>query len=851
MRKFHSLTRRIEGWGRRYQNLRWFPFSKETETSKNTTGDPILKGDRSNLESTDVPKRVSRCDRCQTSRTRQAQSPVMFVLAVVSLTSVVGHRFYNQPQLAVGTQAPETIRAPGDAKVEDTKTTEANREAARKALFPILKLDTEVSANVDRELEKILSEIEKLRETAGSFPFLDPEIISLPSQRYLRDSEEWEWRTILVALEQETSEQLSVAELSFSQPDVEKKQGASLLTPALQQAVAELQAYRQATSPEEFNDLLIEISRARQGYTQALSLISEVTGDKFGKEYGVTLLDLREETWQETKQGIRSAKARILTQGIPPGLPDYLLQEAISIQLESFVPALTEPLAQDILLKVLSAKANLVEDQEQTKRRAEQAAENADIEFAEVSKGEIIVKLGEEITQEDFVLLDHFGLSRRGINWTGLFGSAVVCGGAVGIFWLVKRRVSPRLRRRDHILLLLMSLTSPLLAVFGVPYNNLPAIGLLVGSFYGSTLGVTLVSLVTGLVGFGSVGVSAIALSWEYLIAGVAGGTLAAVMAARMRSRDELALLGGAVGLTQGGVNLLVNLIISANAGTIWYAILPEAVVFGLSGLAWTVVALGISPYLERLFDLVTPIRLAELSNPNRPLLKRLATEAPGTFQHTMFVASLAEAAARELHCNVELVRAGTLYHDIGKMHDPLAFIENQMGGPNKHDEINDPWLSAEIIKKHVSEGLIMAKKYGLPKAVRDFIPEHQAKLLISYFYFQAKQQASQRKGRPVLECDFRYDGPIPQSKETGIVMLADACEAALRSLTDATPETALNTVSKIFKSRWQDGQLEDSGLKLEELKTIAEVFVRVWQQYNHKRIAYPKAALEPQQASK
>jgi len=110
-----------------------------------------------------------------------------------------------------------------------------------------------------------------------------------------------------------------------------------------------------------------------------------------------------------------------------------------------------------------------------------------------------------------------------------------------------------------------------------------------------------------------------------------------------------------------------------------------------------------------------------------------LATEAPGTFQHTMFVASLAEAAARKLNCNVELIRAGTLYHDVGKMHDPLGFIENQMGGVNKHDEIDDPWISAEIIKRHVSEGLVMARKYGLPKAIRDFIPEHQGTLLIAF----------------------------------------------------------------------------------------------------------------------
>jgi putative nucleotidyltransferase with HDIG domain len=239
-------------------------------------------------------------------------------------------------------------------------------------------------------------------------------------------------------------------------------------------------------------------------------------------------------------------------------------------------------------------------------------------------------------------------------------------------------------------------------------------------------------------------------------------------------------------------------------------------------------------------FDVVTTLRLVELANLNRPLLKRLSAETPGTFQHTLAVANLAEAAARELGCHVELVRTGTLYHDIGKMHDPLSFIENQMGGVNKHDQLNDPWLSARIIKKHVTEGLVMARKARLPKAVQAFIPEHQGAMLIAYFYHQAQQQAADDPSIVLDEQDFRYDGPNPQSRETGIVMLADGCEAALRSLKNATPDIAANMIKKIFRARWQEGALATSGLTREDLDRIAEVFVQVWQQSNHQRIAYP-----------
>jgi hypothetical protein len=405
----------------------------------------------------------------------------------------------------------------------------------------------------------------------------------------------------------------------------------------------------------------------------------------------------------------------------------------------------------------------------------------------------------------------------------------------VGTFWRVERRFNPQIRQRDHLLILLLTLSTPVLVSLGVRYTNLPVVGLLVGSFYGSALGVTVVGLLGGVLSV------SLPITWDYLLAGAAGGIMMSLLAGKMRSREELAFLGVGVGLTQGTVYLIVNLILSAATGSIWYTVLQEAALCGFSGLAWSIVGLGLSPYLEHVFDLVTPIRLAELANPNRPLLKRLAAQAPGTFQHTLFVSTLAEAAARELGCNVELVRAGTLYHDIGKMHDPLGFIENQMGGPNKHDEINDPWKSAEIIKKHVTEGIVMARRCRLPKAIQGFIPEHQGTMLIAYFYHQAQQIAEKDPTKIVREEDFRYDGPIPQSRETGIMMLADSCEAALRSLKDATPEQALSMINKILRARWQDSQLAESGLTREELSRIAEVFVQVWQQYNHQRIAYPK----------
>ncbi|MBP0016303.1 MAG: HDIG domain-containing protein [Cyanobacteria bacterium SBLK] len=807
----------------------------------------------------------------------------MLIFAIASLTTAIGYRFYNQPRLREGTIAPKTIWATRDATVTDKELTEERRKAAQTGLVKVLAIDETTTQQIRGDLNDFLARVEQMRQIAGALPFEDDRVLSLPTQRYLRNSSPEEWQGLADSLKksfqisvfplqpQETEEQNSTSieeqnltpDIGLTDENLAKESLSKIFLEAIavslpldpqflpngtqsdnlayQQALIELTAYGRQEGSQSLGILLDRVYFIRDGYARALKEFANPEGTRSLENYQRTLLDLRDETWERTREGIVTALDRILAQGIPEGLPEGLQKTAVRMQLRSQIPALTTPLATELIAGLL--QPNLVEDTEQTKLLAEQAAEKVDPVVYEVRKGETIVKAGEEIDRRTFVVLDDFKESRRGIDWGGLIITGMMVAGSVAIFILVKRRMGIRLRCRDRILLCLLSVSTPLLIDIG--QNNLAGIGLLTSSFYHPTLAITQVVLLTGLSAFSAVaGGSAAIFPWEILLAGTGGAFLTSIVAGRLRSREELALLSGGVGLIQGTVYLCITLISSATAAAIWSVVLPQAALFGVWGMAWCTVALGISPYLERVFDLVTPIRLAELSNPNRPLLKRLALETPGTFQHTLFVASLAEAAARELHCNVELVRAGTLYHDIGKMHDPLGFIENQMGGPNKHDAINDPWKSAEIIKKHVTEGLVMARKYNLPQAIRNFIPEHQGTILISYFYFQAKQR-SQVEGFDLNDGDFRYDGPVPQSRETGIVMLADACEAALRSLKDATPEMALNTIKKIFRARWQDNQLAESGLKQEELRTIAEVFVRVWQQSNHQRIAYPKGALD------
>lgn len=812
MKTLQSLTHQLDQWRRTNQPIR------------------SLFPSRSSRPPAAVSARSLRLGIDSTLSRRGNRPKFVWMLAVVSLTGTMGQRFYNAPKLDVGKTAPQTIRAPYDASIEDFKTTEEKRKAARTGAVPVLMVNQDVTQQVYEDLERSLRTADDLRQIAGFFPLVPANILSYPTQIALRKCPEWEWRAVLAAVDIDMDvNQSQLGSLS----DADEQLNASTAP-----AVVELRAYHKTASPEQFSILIDTITQARDRYDKALAALSE-TGTR--SLYDLSLLDLSNDVWQKTQTGILQAAERILTQGIPPGLPDSILQEALKIHLRSLVPIEAEPVANQLLLWAL--RPNLTEDTEQTKLFAEQAAQAVKPQMVMVRQGEAIVRAGEVISQADFVLLDYFNLSRRGISLPGVLGFGILITGAVGTFWLVERRFHPKMRQRDHLLLLLLTLSTPVLVSLGVRYTNLAAVGLLVGSFYGSALGITVVGLLSAVLPI------SMKIGWDYLLAGATGGIVVSLLAGRMRSREELAFVGVGVGLTQGTVYLVVNLIFSAAAGSIWYTVLQEAALCGLSGLAWSIVALGLSPYLEHVFDLVTPIRLAELANPNRPLLKRLAAEAPGTFQHTLFVATLAEAAARKLGCNVELVRAGTLYHDIGKMHDSLGFIENQMGGTNKHDEINDPWKSAAIIKKHVTEGEVMARRCRLPKAIQAFIPEHQGTMLIAYFYHQAQQIAEKDPSKIVREEDFRYDGPIPQSRETGVMMLADSCEAALRSLKEATPEQALAMINKILRARWQDNQLVDSGLTREDLTCIAQVFVQVWQQYNHQRIAYPKLVVSSEKS--
>ncbi|HEY6436959.1 MAG TPA: HDIG domain-containing metalloprotein [Ignavibacteriaceae bacterium] len=265
--------------------------------------------------------------------------------------------------------------------------------------------------------------------------------------------------------------------------------------------------------------------------------------------------------------------------------------------------------------------------------------------------------------------------------------------------------------------------------------------------------------------------------------------------------------------------------------------LLIESAFATTNALISPVLTYGLLIFFERSFKVTTDLTLLELSNFDRPLLKELARKAPGTFNHSMTMGTMAEAAAEKIGANPLLARIGAYYHDVGKTISPQNFVENQLNNQNIHENLT-PEESVGMIVQHVNEGISLAKDHNLPQEIIDFIPMHHGKMAMMYFYERAKKLYGDEK---VNIENFRYPGPKPNTKETAIVMLADGCESAVRSIDDPDPTKVENVIDNIFKSRIDDKQLEESPLNFKDIRIMKEEFLNILLGQHHKRIKYPK----------
>lgn len=304
----------------------------------------------------------------------------------------------------------------------------------------------------------------------------------------------------------------------------------------------------------------------------------------------------------------------------------------------------------------------------------------------------------------------------------------------------------------------------------------------------------------------------------------------------RYRTRNAVTVASAAV----AGISVLMGpaAMLIADHEMSWSHVIGGAAL-GVIGAALTAAVASLSiPIYESAFDILTDMKLLELSNADNPLLRDLAIRTPGTSHHSFMVGLLAEAAAKAIGANALLARTGCLYHDVGKLAAPSMYIENQKGGPNPHDKVS-PLESVRIITGHVRRGIEMAVEADLPSQIIDFIPQHHGTRVLAYFYHKAKAQAEAR-GETVNIDDFRYPGPKPQTREAVILMLADGSEASVRSLEEHTPENIRGIVKKIVDTVVADGQLDESSVTMRELTTIRESLINTLTNIYHQRISYP-----------
>ncbi len=589
-----------------------------------------------------------------------------------------------------------------------------------------------------------------------------------------------------------------------------------------------------------------------------LSELQQVSESGSAARVGPVNLTADEQVWLEQRSDqdhlawdnvVRQAAQRMLSQGLVSTLAVDQLLQAASLQLQG--DAVNNPaarsLAAKLLVSSLQGSSNLRTDPNLSKQLIEEQLTKQGIPTIEVRKGDLITRKGEPISPQAYDVLDFFGKVKREpqpLVWLGRFLEALV---ACGVMLLVMRRERPGLEFRHALLALALLLLAQLAKLwFQATVSPLAVLvppTLILTEGLGTSCGLVWMAIT--------------ALIWPLPVNGLGDGrlliavgvaTAGGVIAGRQRSRGQLLQL--AVLLPVGAlVAQWVLLQLQPVTGwRLWGSLNP-----GLDELSTDALLLGLLlmlsllmiPMLEGSFGLLTRARLLELADQERPLLRRLSCEAPGTFEHTLMICGLAEEGARAINADVDLIRTGSLYHDVGKLHAPDWFIENQKDGPNPHDTLNDPEQSAAVLQAHVDEGLKLAKRHRLPRPIADFIPEHQGTLKMGFFLHQARQRDPK-----VEERRFRYHGPSPRSKETGILMLADGCEAALRSLPpDTSDDEAKNTVRRIVESRQQDGQLRKSGLSRSEVELVVQAFVKVWRRMRHRRIPYPIPARPRQSA--
>ncbi len=584
-------------------------------------------------------------------------------------------------------------------------------------------------------------------------------------------------------------------------------------------------------------DSLASTGRQR-GWVLAVPELSDLSAEVID-----SMLDMSEQSWDRVELETLAVIGEVMRQEIREGeisTARRRVPRMVGLDLSDEEAAVATALTQAFVVP------NSFLDPEATSEAQTLAREDVGPVARRFEEGQVIIREGDRVRALDIEALDQFGLRQTRTGWKDVVSSAALAVVSVTLLYLYLARFEPDVVWHGQEPLILALLT--IVFVFGsglmVPSGRVlrylapaPALAMLLTATVGRHAGAAsavFLGAITGIVADGSLYMA---------IYATAGGLIAALALDRVERIGEVFRAGAFVALTHV---CLLGIYYLVQVGTLPSELIASTLAGVMNGGISSSLALGGLFLIGPLFDVVTTMRLIELSRPEHPLLQRMLREAPATYHHSLMVANLAEQAAEGIGANALLTRVGAYYHDVGKMTRPYFFSENQAEGMNPHDRL-DPETSAEVIVGHVTDGLELARRHRLPSRVRAFIPEHHGASRVSFLYHKAVQLAGDEG--LVDEGHFRYPGRKPQSRETALVMLADGSEAAVRSARPESGDEVAEIVNRIIDQRIEDGQLNESDLTLRDIEVIRAVFTSALKGTFHPRIKYPESMEEDDHA--
>ncbi len=730
---------------------------------------------------------------------------LILVVGILILTALLSVRSWYKPSINLGEISPISINVEKDSKVVDYVLTREKREAVRKLVLQNLS-----------GMETLKKDRAATRESINNLEFL----IGLSREAITGK------RLVSHLLNEKVSR--ATQERILHMPDKEYLEFSILLRKNRQRAL-DSYAFKELNKLAgiELDIFISQVAAIREEERHA-----NMERDFLGETFFNTLNRNNPEKIFTTATDVQK---KLLALGIVHGTPRSKIQENIQI----LYPELNN---QELYLvsKLLerSTLSNMRINWKKVDEIETQAMASVPKVVTKVKAGQTLAIKGEKVDAREYYLMKELNLLHPKTDWQQIYHNLYLIAACVLLLSLFFKLTKARkfLVQEVHMFFIVTTgiiAVIDLISLWGtdkLPLSPLASITIILTVFYAPYIAAVAVTMIAFFLA------NSFDLNLWQVLPLYVGSVYAITLTRKAHQREDLSNAGIKVAIVQVMVFALTLLLAVGEYKTL--SALSIAAMYAISGWTSGFIALALLPYLESILGLLTPFKLAELGNPNQPLLRKLREEAPGTYEHSLRVSRLSEEASNAIGANTALIRTGLLYHDIGKTYKPNYFIENLFGRPNPHTTLDDPEESARIIIAHVPEGIKLAQKGRLPQAIIDFIPMHQGTTVTNYFYIKAVNRYGQNSVNREV---FRYPGPKPHSRETGIAMMADSAEAALKSMTDIRDESSAKAlIDKIIQARIDEGELSNAGFSSDELEKISDAFVVAWRAMNHERIKYP-----------